>query len=234
MISKKVGVIGGLGPKTGFEFGLHVNNKVMHKTQTQPEIILTNVPMSPSLIAKIARGFPNKKHLNILKNAMHVVNKAKPDFIVIPCNTVHVFIKELRKVSKVPILSIVEETARFCRKKKLKCVGILGSQTTIDNKLHTNELMQRGIHTIIPCSEDQKKINEIIIRINKGNIVGNDKQIMRGIIQDLMGRGAENIILACTDLYQVVSIHHFSNQIINTTTVLEDATVASMIKGGIK
>ena len=71
----------------------------------------------------------------LIKEAKRL-EEAGADFIVMPCNSLHVFIKEIRGSVKVPVLSIVEETIKFLKKNNFKTVGIVSTSATIENKLY--------------------------------------------------------------------------------------------------
>src|SRR3989338_6727859 len=105
---KKVGIIGGLGPETTSEFYLDLVFSCQKKDRThRPSIIIASVPL-PYKIEEAKR-----------------LEKSGADFIVMPCNSLHIFIKEIRNAVKIPVLSIVEETVKFLKKNKFKKVGIV-------------------------------------------------------------------------------------------------------------
>ena len=226
----RLGVIGGLGPETSFNFCLNVNNKVRELTDCQPDILLENLPVSKNSEEKIIRGIVAEELKWILISAVERLNKSGVDFIVIPCNTVHIFIDELRRISKVPILSIIEETAKECSKKGVKRAGLLASKTTINQKLHENELKKFGIETVSPDSAEQKTINDIIIRIIHNNEDSNDKKILADVIKKLKTRGADAVILGCTDLSSLISQKNSDLKLIDTLKILEKCSVEFFIE----
>ena len=83
-----------------------------------------------------------------MKDSIRRLNKARVHGIVIPCNTVHVFIEELRATTRVPILSIVEETVKICKKKKFRKVGLLASTKTVQGRLYAKELNKKNIQSV--------------------------------------------------------------------------------------
>src|SRR3989344_8382167 len=111
---KAVGIVGGLGPETTSEFYLDLIRKFRENTDTYPKIIIDNLSFPFYLEEEIIIKSTNEqKILPFLKESISRLNKAGSDFIVIPCNTVHIFIDELRKESLVPIMSIIDETIKF-------------------------------------------------------------------------------------------------------------------------
>ena len=220
-----LGVIGGLGPETGCKFCLNVNNRVKPVAQRQPHILLDNLPISQEAEERLINGGPSKEHFDLLVESIKRLNKLGASVIVIACNTVHVFIDELRKKSKIPILSIVEETAKRCRELNLKKIGILGSTKTIRSGLHSKELKKWNIDIVVPTQTDQDSVSECIIRIINHKVKDDDKKNLIKIIKKLENAGAEGIILGCTDLPLLINETDANLKIINTITVLEDASV---------
>jgi len=98
---KTVGIIGGLGPETTSEFYLELIflcqklNKV-----NRPPILIWNIPL-PLKIEKelLIKDIGEKRYLPFLIEAAKILEKAGADFLVMPCNTMHIFIKEIRSVA---------------------------------------------------------------------------------------------------------------------------------------
>lgn len=224
-MTKILGIVGGLGPETSCSFCLNVNNEVKKIHDAQPQIIMENVPISDRALDIIAHGGFSAEVLGLLVDSVKRLNLAEVDFIVIACNTVHVFINDLRRISDVPILSIIEQTAKECKNKSFKKVGILGSTTTIKEKLYSLELEKNSIETVIPNKDDQQFVSDCILRIISGCSTAEDKERMKKIIVQLQTEGAEAVILGCTDLCLIISPEDVTLPVINSTSVLEKAAV---------
>jgi len=227
---KQLGVIGGLGPETGCMFCLNVNNKVIEKTQIQPDIIMENVPMPESVLQKLANGEKPSEVLALLSKSVTRLNIVGSDIIVIPCNTVHIFIDQLRSISKIPILSIIEEAAKECQKIGSKKVAIMASTTSIKENLHSKELEKRDIGCITPNIKQQEKISEIIVKIVTNGVTNQDKIDLVSIMNDVKNRGADSIMLACTDIRTIISESDIDIPVIETTSVLENSTAKVILE----
>ncbi len=225
MKQKILGVIGGLGPETGCRFCLNVNNKFKLQTKRQPHIVLDNLPISQEAEERLIHGGPSQEHFDLLVESVRRLNNLHANLIVIACNTVHLFIEELRKISRVPILSIVEETAKKCKEMNMTTVGLLGSTKTIQSGLHSKELKRFRIEVVLPNKQDQRFVSECIIRIINQQVKRDDKKRMVQIIEKLEKVGAGGIILGCTDLPLLLSGDDAGVPIINTMRILEDSAV---------
>lgn len=220
-----VGIVGGLGTETSCSFCFNVNSKVNKEMRVQPNLLMDNVPVPRDVLEELARGNPIRRIKDLLSESIERLNKSSPSFIVIPCNTVHVFIDELREESETPILSIIEETVTECSGQGFKKIGILGSSTTTKSGLYSKELRKKGIEPIEPNQEEQKEISEIIIRIVNVENTEEDNKRLLSIIQNMRDKGAEAVILGCTDLFLTVGQKNSSLPIINSTEVLEKAVI---------
>ena len=227
---RRLGIVGGLGPETGCQFFLNINNQVIKKTKIQPDIVMENVPMPECVLQELAHGKKPGEVLALLCQSVTRLNIMGSKIIAIPCNTVHVFIDQLRFISKVPILSIIEEAAKECEIRGAKNVGIIGSTTSIKENLHSRELSKRNISCTIPTSKQQEKISEIIVRIVTNQVTKNDKKELIIILQDVKNRGADSILLACTDLRTIISQSDIDLPIFETTSILENAAAQAIMK----
>ena len=225
---RRLGIIGGLGTETSCTFCLNVNNKFRQTINQQPDIVLENLPVSVEAERKIINGELGTEHFKLLVQAVKRLNNAGVDCIAIPCNTVHVFLPELRKLSNKPVLSIMEECAKECKKMNVKNVGLLASATTVKSRLHADELKKHGIILLVPGKKDQQIINQTIIKILHNTAGEKDRQNLLAIIDKLRAQGAEAVILGCTDLPLLIS--EASVPLIDTRSVLENSAVQNLLE----
>ena len=227
---KRLGIIGGLGSETSCSFCLSVNNKVRGLTGCQPDIVMENLPVSIEAETKIIRAELNEDHFNLLTKAVKRLNRAEVDFIVVPCNTVHTFLEQLRSISEVPILSIIEETVRECVKKSFKKVALLASTKTVKEELFLKELEKETIGLELPSLEDQLLVTEIILKILAGEADKKDKEFLLRLILEFKQRGAEAVILGCTDLPLLITSEDCDLPLINSCQALENASIRCLVE----
>ena len=184
---------------------------------------MENVPMPLKLERDIIKGKVSNQVFNILAKAVINLNKAEADFIVIPCNTVHVFIKGLRSLSNKPILSIIEECAEECKRINIKKVGLLATTTTINQNLHKKELDKISINLVLP--KNQSSISRVILNILNNKADEEDKKVLVDSINDMKNNGAEAVILGCTDLNILINENDSPLPLIDTIKILEDKAV---------
>ena len=129
----------------------------------------------------------------------------------------------------IPFLSILEETVLRLKKLKVRTVGILATQSTVDSKIYSSILQKNKISVLYPSKTEQDEINKIIVKALNGETEFDNKKI-RTIFNFFHKRGAEIILLACTDLQLATSKIKSPIPVIDTTEILIQASVRELIK----
>lgn len=223
---KKVGIIGGLGPQTSAEFCLKVVFACSKITKVRPNILVSNVAIPLETESEIINGKNKEKVLPLLIDSAKQLEKAGANFIVIPCNTVHVFIDKIRKSVNIPILSIIDETISFLVTKRVKRVGLLGTPITVKEKLFDKKLKENKIKMVTPNKSDQLELGRVIDCLVK-NSHGEKDRFLR-VVNKLAAKDVDCILLACTDLQLLIKSHD-KVRIFDTLEILERATVRKII-----
>lgn len=135
--------------------------------------------------------------LGVMARLVPVLSSA--DFIVLPCNTLHVLLPLLRKKFDIDFIDLIEETIKEV--KKYKKIGILCSTKTRNEKLYS----LRNIEILYPDEKEQKRVSEIIIKIIRDKQCIEDKEFLESLIRKFVDKGAEKVVLACTDLSKIIN-----------------------------
>ena len=157
------------------------------------------------------------------------LEKAGADFIVMPCNSLHIFIKDIRDSVKIPVLSIVEETVKFLKKNNFNKVGIVSTSATIENKLYENAFKESGIGYETPNDFQQAKLGKFIHNLVTGQQNTRDRDELITIISDFENKNVDCVVLACTDL-QLLIPKHPNLKIFDTMKIFADASVEEILK----
>ncbi|MBI3273633.1 MAG: amino acid racemase [Candidatus Colwellbacteria bacterium] len=229
---KTVGIIGGLGPETTSEFYLDLVFSCAKKDKTaRPAIVIASVSL-PYQIEEdlILKSEGMERYIPYLTAEAQRLEKSGADFIVMPCNSLHVFIEEIRKSVSVPVLSIVEETVKFLKKENLKKVGIVSTSATIKNKLYENAFAENEIEYVVPNELQQARMGKFILNLVVGQQKNRDREELISIINDFENKGLDCVILACTDLHLLIPSHK-NLKIFDTMKIFADSTVEEIFKG---
>ena len=227
---KTVGIIGGLGPETTSEFYLELifSTQKLNKAN-RPKILIYSVPLPYDIEEDaIARGKGEERCLPFLIDAAKSLERAGADFLVMPCNSLHAFIENIRGSVKIPVLSIVEEATKFLKEERISEVGIISTLITLNKKLYETSFTTNGIRQVVPDDFQQAKIGKMIHNLVSNRHDNKDREELVKIISEFEGKGVGGVILACTDL-QLLIPEHPRLKIYDTMKILVDTTVKELL-----
>jgi aspartate racemase len=228
---KTVGIIGGLGPETTAEFYLDIIFSCQKISRVaRPAIIISSVPL-PYQIEEdlIAKNEGTERYIPFLVAEAKRLEKAGADFIVMPCNSLHVFIEQVRQAVKIPVLSIIEETVKHIKREGYGSVGIISTSATIRNKLYENAFAESGINYVVPDDFQQAKMGKFILNLVSGQQNNRDREDLIKIIADFEDKNVDAVALACTDL-QLLIPEHPRLKVFDTMKIFAKATVKKILE----
>lgn len=224
---KIIGILGGMGPATTatfFDDIVKISQQKYHAEQDTdfPKVYLYNT----ALEGFNETGFENmdlvkKQLINDIKK----IESWGADFIVMPCNTVHYFINELRNSINIPIISIVEVAINEIKKLNYKKVGIISSFSTRHLGLYENKLKKENIECIIVNDDEQKLLDKVILAVMTGKQGDLEKEILKKIIEKMKNEGAQTVVLGCTELPLAISQKDIGLPLLNTIKILAEEAV---------
>jgi aspartate racemase len=218
MSTKRIGVLGGIGPEATGEF----YNKLIHRLQEKgliktnkdfPQIIVNSIP-APELIYEKISDEELKPYIDGLKE----LDKFGVDFIVMVCNTLHLYYDKLQKEINTPILDLRKELRELLKIKGIKSTLIIGTPNTIKQGLYRF----KDIKYFEPDEEEMKQLTDSIFNFNKGIEKQIQIQKVMKICEKYLVKGAETIILGCTEFAVMLGEENLPK--INTIDILVEAT----------
>jgi aspartate racemase len=153
--------------------------------------------------------------------------RAGADFLVLCTNTMHKLADQIAAEVSLPILNIIDATAGEIKRTGLATVGLLGTRFTMTQGFYAERLAERhGIETIIPTPEEVAEIHRVIMEeLTIGRIDPDSKARYWAIMRDLRQRGAEGMILGCTEIPLLVRQEEGEIPLFDTTAIHADAAV---------
>ena len=224
-MKKIVGILGGMGPEATADFFLKIIKLTpAKKDEEHLHIIIDNDPQIPDRTEAILKG--GKSPLPALQKTAQNLERAGADFIVIPCNTAHYFFDEIEKMVNIPLLHMMREVSKEIKEgfPEVKRVGLLSTSATARMRLYQNELEKERIMVISPKEKEQEEIMKAI-KLIKGSEYLSSKDILKKIGGKLFLRGAELLVLGCTEIPLILKQNDFSHPVIDAGYVLAKAAV---------
>jgi len=226
-IQKKIiGVLGGMGPESTAIFYQELIKQCQKQygaqyDQDYPEIFIYNLPI-PDIVEGLKK--PDETLAMLIQGAKKI-NSIGVDFMVMPCNTAHYFYPSMSKSISIPFICIFLATAKKIKSAGYKKIGLLATETTIEYKSYEKDFEKNGIDLLFPTNEEQKKLTEIILNILAGKKLDKDRESLKNIIENLKQKGAEAVVLACTDLPILLNKEDVGIKVFDTVETLAEATI---------
>lgn len=198
---RTIGILGGMGPQAGVALcnlliEISARDFGAKKGDEFPEIIFNSIPV-PDFFASM----PNKeKALRILIQKVKQLNKLEINNFGIACNTAHLMLPELQQVSKIPFISMIDEVSLSVKKDGIKKVGLLASPAMLHSNLYQASLHKQSVDVVLPDEKDFPKIEATIGNVISGKLLQADTRKLIAIAQSLEKKGAQGIVLGCTEL----------------------------------
>ena len=205
---KKLGVIGGAGPLASSLFYESLIFECYKHNYPVPEIVLINHQFTHELRHLITEDtHPDKTIERHLVKCTKTLAESHVGSIIIACNSLHIYLPFLAKEFGIDFFSIPEAVLRNAHQGGYSKLLILGTQNTYYHDLYNHP----EIATLAPPPNDQKNINEILVRIFDGKILIEDSLTISKIVKRLSSElDFDGVILGCTELPVLHHYHPFS------------------------
>lgn len=163
----------------------------------------------------------------LMIDAAQRLEKGGADFVVICSNTMHKMADDVQKSINIPLLHIADATAEKIRAKGIKKIGLLGTKFTMEEEFYKGRLIEKyGLEVLIPNEEDRKIVHDVIYNeLCLGKINQPSKDQFIRIIDGLVGKGAEAVILGCTEIPLLVKQADVKVLLFDTTRIHAESAV---------
>jgi aspartate racemase len=155
------------------------------------------------------------------------------DLLVICTNTMHLMADEVQAAVALPLLHIADPTAERIRASGFSRVGLLGTAFTMEQDFYKGRLASRhGLEVLVPDPTDRAEVHRVIYdELVKGRVVESSRQTYRQIIDRLVQRGAQAIIMGCTEIMLLVKPEDSAVPLFDTTALHAEAAVEWALVG---
>lgn len=223
-MKKQVGILGGMGPMATCDLMKKVIEMTdAHSDQEHIHVCVDCNTQIPDRTAAIL-GNGEDPVPQMVRSAVKLQDMGA-DVLIMPCNTAHYFYDRITPFVDIPILHMLKETAKEAKRQGIHTVGLLATDGTIQSGVYKTAFDSEGISVITPSAEGQKAVMEIIYDGIKGNNYKLDLTAFNNTLDDLLARGAETLILGCTELPIAFQVFSIEKPNIDPTAVLAAAAV---------
>jgi aspartate racemase len=224
---RKIGLIGGISWVSTIDYYKLINEGVNQK--------LGGLQFAECLIYSLNFGDIQEKTWDhayeLLLNACLSLKNSDVDALVLCANTAHLYADQLERATGLPLIHIGTETAKAITQKKLKTIGLLGTTLTMEMDFYKDRLKSFGLEVLIPEKQETRDYIQYVLKeeLGRGIINPESKQNYISIANELISRGAEGIILGCTEIPLLIDQTDFVLPVFDTTKIHAAAIVNFLV-----
>lgn len=224
---KTIGLIGGLSWESSAEYYRILNMEVarrlggLHSAQS----LLFSVDFA-EIEALQHEGRWDEATAQMIEAAQRV-ERGGADCLLICSNTMHRMADAVQERISIPLLHIADATGERIRERGLTTVGLLGTRFTMEQDFYRGRLGSRyGLDVLIPEERERQVVHDVIYsELVRGEIRSASREAYQQIIAHLIERGAQGIILGCTEIMLLITQEDSTAPIFDTTTLHAQAAV---------
>jgi aspartate racemase len=232
-MSKRIGILGGMTPESTVTYYQHIVHawQQRHGDHRYPEIVIYS--MSFQQFEDWMEAGEWDAVGEALAGGLRRLAAGGADFAVIATNTMHLLFDRLAAESPIPLVSIVDATAHSVVAAGLNTVGLLGTRFTMEKTFYAEGLARHGIATLTPDKEEREDVHRIIMQeLSMGRFLEQSRRRYLAIIDGLAARGAQGVVLGCTEIPLLVTPEHTAVPLFDTAVLHAEAALSRATTGG--
>jgi aspartate racemase len=228
---KTIGFIGGMSWESSLEYYRIANEKVKELRGGFASCRCLMYSVDFSEVEKLQHRGDWEALNNLMADAAIRLYKGGADLIVLCTNTMHLCADAIQQAVPLPFLHIADATGKQIASKGLKTVGLLGTRFTMEEDFYKERLRENfNIRALIPGEEDRDSVHRIIYEeLVDGVIREASRKVFRDIISGLVERGAEGVVLGCTEIPLLISQKDVSVPVFDTTRIHAEEAVYQVL-----
>ncbi len=223
---KRIGILGGMSPESTVAYYEYITRTYTGRfgDYGYPEILIYSVSFQQYV------DWPNQDRWDMVAEGLTAAAQrlvaAGADLILIATNTMHLVFDEVQASVEVPMLSLLDATAEAILARGLRTVGLLGTRFTMEKGFYQEALARQGISTLVPGAGDREYVHRVIYdELVAGQIRDESRTGYLEIIRKLAERGAEGVVLGCTEIPLLVDEDSAGIPLFDTTQIHAEAAL---------
>ena len=199
---KTIGLLGGMSWESTLPYYRHINEAVRERLGGLHSARLVLYSLDFHEIEALQRQGDWAAAGTLLADAARHLESAGADFLLLCTNTMHKVADAIEAASALPLLHIADPTAAAIQAAGLQRVGLLGTRFTMEQLFYRQRLEDRhGIQVLVPDEPDRAEVHRVIYEeLCRGVVSEASRQAYRQVISRLVARGAQAVILGCTEI----------------------------------
>jgi len=226
-VMKTIGLLGGMSWESTQSYYAAINRGVKEQLGGLHSAKIAMYSVDFAQIEKLQHAGDWPKTAQILTQSAKRIEAAGADFLLICTNTMHKVAPQIQAQLNIPILHIADATAQLLQADGVTKVGLLGTAFTMEQDFYKGRLSEQfNIEVLVPDAQQRKLVHNVIYsELCLGEIKECSRQAYLDIVDDLFKRGAQAVILGCTEIALLIDQAHTKVPLYDTTKIHADAAV---------
>lgn len=228
---KTLGLIGGLSWESSTEYYRYINTFVKEELGGLNSAKCLMHSFNFAEIVEMQHNGEWEKATQAMVDAAKKLEGGGADAIVICTNTMHKMADDLEKNVVIPLIHIADATAAKIKEQGLDAVGLLGTNFTMEQDFYKERLKKHGIDVVVPDGEDRKIVHNVIYEeLCQGVVKEASKKAYLEILSRLADKGAQGVVLGCTEIPLLINQNDTSMPLFDTTYLHSKAAAEFAMK----
>ncbi|WDR36028.1 aspartate/glutamate racemase family protein [Pseudomonas serboccidentalis] len=224
---RTIGLIGGMSWESSAEYYRLINQQIRDRLGPlrSAQLLMHSVDFGPVEQAQHAGRWDEAAA--ILVDAARKLEAGGAQCVVLCTNTMHKVAEQIQAAISLPFLHIAEPAAQAALDIDAHTVGLLGTAFTMEQDFLKQRLTAKGLTVLVPDAAERNDVHRIIYdELCVGVISDESRKIYQRVIESLTARGAQAIILGCTEIGLLVKPEHSALPLLDTTELHAQSAVA--------
>ena len=231
---KKVGIIGGVGPSATLDlYGYIIKNTPAKRDQDHLRVIIdSNAQIPDRTKAFLENG---ESPIPQIKESIKILEQAGVDNISCPCNTAHIFLRQIKDQINVDFIDMIDETMKILSIKNIKKTGLLSTSGTVASQIYQETAKKYNIEVVVPSDKEIENEMEAIYGVEgiKAGIQFEksiyNKNIFLKIIENFQKNNINSVIMGCTEIPLCLEEKDTNILLLNPTEILANAIIKKSV-----
>jgi aspartate racemase len=232
---KTIGLLGGMSWESTQTYYRLINETVRDRLGGlhSAECVLYSVDFEP--IEQLQASGDWATAGQVLTRAAQGIEAAGAEFLVLCTNTMHKVAPQIEKGIRIPLLHIADATGDAVKTAGIARVGLLGTRFTMTEDFYRGRLAaQHGLEVLTPTEAERSMVDRVIFEeLCLGKILDDSRARYADVIRNLVERGAEAVILGCTEISLLVGPKDVPVPLFDTTAIHATKAVDWALTGGV-
>ncbi|WP_293169498.1 aspartate/glutamate racemase family protein [Microcella sp.] len=227
---RRIGLLGGMSWQSSALYYSLLNELVAERLGGVHSADLVMVSVDFADIERLQSAGEWERAGELLAREAQALEAAGAEAIVLCTNTMHLVVPAMEAAVSIPLIHLGDVTARAVRDEGLDRVGMLGTRFTMQQPFMRERIASHGLEVLVPDDDDQAVVHRVIYdELVLGEVSDVSRAQYLAIIERLVARGSQGIVLGCTEIELLVEQQHVAVPLFPTTRLHAEAAVDWML-----